>query len=171
MRTVSHKYRDYSLTMTNLPPTHPPHVGVTLQTESLLRLALGECIRPVLAVSKMDRCFLELKMDAEDAYSSLVHVVNNINVVVATCQDKAMGDLQVRSGRTTVQGGQQSLTGCNIPYHTKGGSSITGRGQGDDLQVAAGKRAGAQQQGRAQQRGGAAGRGGCKGLGGKLRRG
>jgi len=42
--------------------------GVCVQTETVLRQALGERIRPVLTVIKMDRCFLELQLDGEEAY-------------------------------------------------------------------------------------------------------
>jgi translation elongation factor EF-G len=53
--------------------------------------------RPVLTVNKMDRCFLELQLDAEEAYQAYLRVIENTNVVMATYQDDAMGDLQVRS--------------------------------------------------------------------------
>lgn len=58
--------------------------------------ALGERIRPVLTVNKMDRCFLELKLEGEEAYTTYLRVIENANVILATYQDEAMGDLQVR---------------------------------------------------------------------------
>lgn len=48
------------------PPTHPPlHRAASLPLQ-----ALGERIRPVMTVNKIDRCFLELMMDPEDAFLS-----------------------------------------------------------------------------------------------------
>jgi translation elongation factor EF-G len=39
-----------------------------VQTETVLRQALGERIKPVLFVNKVDRFLLELQLDKEDAY-------------------------------------------------------------------------------------------------------
>jgi translation elongation factor EF-G len=71
--------------------------GVCVQTETVLRQALGERIRPVLTVNKMDRCFLELQLEGEEAYTTYLRVIENANVILATYQDDAMGDLQVRA--------------------------------------------------------------------------
>ncbi len=43
----------------------------------------------------MDRCFLELQLDGEEAYLTYLRVIENANVILATYQDEAMGDLQV----------------------------------------------------------------------------
>jgi small GTP-binding protein len=66
--------------------------GVSVQTETVLRQALAERIRPVLAVNKLDRCFLELQQDGEEAYGNYKNAIENANVTVATFQDDAMGD-------------------------------------------------------------------------------
>jgi len=76
--------------------------GVCVQTETVLRQALGERIRPVLTVNKMDRCFLELILDGEEAYNTYLRVIENANVLMATYQDEAMGDLQVYPDKGTV---------------------------------------------------------------------
>lgn len=76
--------------------------GVCVQTETVLRQALGERIRPVLTVNKMDRCFLELQVEGEEAYQTFLRVIENANVLMATYQDDAMGDLQVYPDKGTV---------------------------------------------------------------------
>eukprot|EP00798_Chlamydomonas_sp_ICE-L_P019978 gene19978-26689_t len=76
--------------------------GVCVQTETVLRQALTERIRPVLTVNKMDRCFLELMLGGEEAYTTYLRVIENANVLMATYQDEAMGDLQVYPEKGTV---------------------------------------------------------------------
>ncbi|XP_021895937.1 elongation factor 2-like [Carica papaya] len=67
--------------------------GVCVQTETVLRQALGERIRPVLTVNKMDRCFLELQVDGEEAYQTFQRVIENANVIMATYEDPLLGDV------------------------------------------------------------------------------
>ncbi|VAI91958.1 unnamed protein product [Triticum turgidum subsp. durum] len=69
--------------------------GVCVQTETVLRQALGERIRPVLTVNKMDRCFLELQVEGEEAYQTFSRVIENANVIMATYEDVLLGDVQV----------------------------------------------------------------------------
>lgn len=66
-----------------------------MQTETVLRQALGERIKPVLTVNKIDRCFLELMQDPEEAFLSYRRVIENANVIMATYSDEALGDIQV----------------------------------------------------------------------------
>ena len=70
--------------------------GVCVQTETVLRQALGERIRPVLTVNKMDRCFLELQVEGEEAYQTFSRVNESGNFIVATYEDKLFDDVQVR---------------------------------------------------------------------------
>eukprot|EP00898_Chlorokybus_atmophyticus_P007807 jgi/Chlat1/8027/Chrsp7S07764 len=76
--------------------------GVCVQTETVLRQALGERIRPVLTVNKLDRCFLELQLEAEEAYLTYQRVIENANVIIATYEDKLLGDVQVYPEKGTV---------------------------------------------------------------------
>ena len=76
--------------------------GVCVQTETVLRQALAERIRPVLMVNKMDRAIVELQLDPEEAYIAFSKVLQNVNVVIATYNDPVMGDLQVYPDKGTV---------------------------------------------------------------------
>lgn len=71
--------------------------GVCVQTETVLRQALGERIRPVMTVNKLDRCFLELMADPEEAYNGFRRVIESANVIMATYADDLLGDTQVNA--------------------------------------------------------------------------
>jgi elongation factor 2 len=61
--------------------------GVCVQTETVLRQAIAERIRPVLFMNKMDRALLELQLDPEDLFLTFQRVVENVNVIIATYAD------------------------------------------------------------------------------------
>ena len=69
--------------------------GVSVQTETVMRQAMQEKIRPVLMVNKIDRSILELKLDGEAMYQSFLRVIDMANVVITTYQAEDMGDVQV----------------------------------------------------------------------------
>merc|ERR1711881_651424 len=58
--------------------------GVCVQTETVLRQALQERIKPVMMVNKLDRVILELQADLEDTYLNFVKILENANVIIAT---------------------------------------------------------------------------------------
>lgn len=66
--------------------------GVCVQTETVLRQALGERIVPVLTINKLDRGFLELQLESEEMYQNFVRVIENANVIMATYKDELVGD-------------------------------------------------------------------------------
>jgi elongation factor 2 len=76
--------------------------GVCVQTETVLRQALGERIRPVLMVNKMDRALLELQLEQEEAYQSFAKTIETANVIISTYHDEALGDAQVYPDKGTV---------------------------------------------------------------------
>lgn len=76
--------------------------GVCVQTETVLRQALTERIKPVLMVNKLDRVLLELQLDPEEAYQSFARTIETANVVIATYNDELMGDVQVYPEKGTV---------------------------------------------------------------------
>lgn len=78
-------------------------LGVCVQTETVLRQALAERIKPVLMVNKMDRAVFETQLSAEELYQSLCRIIENVNVVLATYAGDdggVMGDIMVRFSLT-----------------------------------------------------------------------
>ncbi|PIK55501.1 translation elongation factor 2 [Apostichopus japonicus] len=78
--------------------------GVCVQTETVLRQAISERIKPILFMNKMDRALLELQIDMEDLYLTFQRIVESINVIVSTytTDDGPMGDIQVSPAAGTV---------------------------------------------------------------------
>ena len=68
-----------------------------MQTETVLRQAISERIKPIVFMNKMDRALLELQLDEESLYKTFERIVENINVIIATYNDEdgPMGDIQV----------------------------------------------------------------------------
>ena len=109
--------------------------GVCVQTETVLRQALAELIKPVLHVNKLDRVFLELNLDPEEAYQSFNKAIETVNVVIATYQnsillEKEGLDMQVHPEEGTVSFGsglQQwafTLRSFAIKYASKFGMPV-----------------------------------------------
>jgi elongation factor 2 len=68
--------------------------GVSVQTETVLRQALAEKIKPVLMVNKIDRGILELQVDGETMYQNFQRVIENANVIISTYECEDMGEAQ-----------------------------------------------------------------------------
>jgi len=56
--------------------------GVCSQTRTVLRQALSEGLQPILVLNKIDRLFLELQLDATEAYLHLRRVLEDANAVL-----------------------------------------------------------------------------------------
>jgi elongation factor 2 len=67
--------------------------GVCVQTETVMRQAMGEKIRPVIMINKIDRSILELQQDGESMYQNFVRVVDLANVIISNYEQPDMGDL------------------------------------------------------------------------------
>jgi elongation factor 2 len=80
--------------------------GVGVQTETVLRQALAEYVRPVLFVNKVDRLLGELQCEPEEAYQRLEKAVAEVNAVIELYQpdgvdftvDPARGNVAFGSG-------------------------------------------------------------------------
>ena len=53
-------------------------------------------------VNKVDRALLELQLPAEELYQAFNRAIESVNVVIATYNDDAMGDLQVDPTKGTI---------------------------------------------------------------------
>ena len=69
--------------------------GVCVQTETVLRQALQERIKPVLMINKVDRNLLELQLDPESMYQNFCRTIEKANSIIATYDDGSMGELMV----------------------------------------------------------------------------
>ena len=79
--------------------------GVCVQTETVLRQAISERVKPVLHVNKVDRALLELQLSPEDMYQCFARSVESVNVIIATYNDELLGDCQVYPEKGTVSFG------------------------------------------------------------------
>ncbi|KAH0625965.1 hypothetical protein JD844_034361 [Phrynosoma platyrhinos] len=66
--------------------------GVCVQTETVLRQAIAERIKPVLMMNKMDRALLELQLQPEELYQTFQRIVENVNI------DPVLGTVGFGSG-------------------------------------------------------------------------
>lgn len=76
--------------------------GVCVQTETVLRQALTERIKPVVVINKVDRALLEPKVEKEDLYQSFCRTIESVNVIISTYNDAVLGDVQVHPEKGTV---------------------------------------------------------------------
>lgn len=69
--------------------------GVCVQTETVLRQALLERVKPVLFLNKLDRVFLETKPNLEDVYIQLKNTIESVDVIAQTYSDSKMGKVRL----------------------------------------------------------------------------
>jgi elongation factor 2 len=74
--------------------------GVCVQTRTVLHQALGDRIKSVLCLNKLDRCFIELDTDGEDAYMRFARTIDTTNDVLLSFADEFIGQTKLlpRSG-------------------------------------------------------------------------
>jgi elongation factor 2 len=69
--------------------------SVCVQTETVLRQAIGERIKPILFLNKLDRVFLETCPTLEECYTSFRNSIESVNVICQVYRDEALGDIEV----------------------------------------------------------------------------
>jgi elongation factor 2 len=83
--------------------------GVCVQTETVLRQALQEKIKPILMINKCDRGIYELMVESETMYQKFVKIIENANVIISTYQTEDMPNNQVYPEKGTVAFGSALL--------------------------------------------------------------
>jgi len=80
--------------------------GVCVQTETVLRQAIAERIKPILFCNKMDLALLTLQSSEEDLYQTFCRVIENVNVIIHTYggdeESNPMGSIEVDPTKGTV---------------------------------------------------------------------
>ena len=78
--------------------------GVCVQTETVLRQAIAERIKPVVFMNKVDLALLTLQLEQEDLYQKFTRIVETVNVIIATYSDEngPMGDIKVDPSKGSV---------------------------------------------------------------------
>jgi elongation factor 2 len=72
--------------------------GVSVQTETVLRQAIGERIKPVLVLNKMDRALLELQLAPKEMFQTFIRIIESVNAIVATYgegEEGPMGNIEL----------------------------------------------------------------------------
>ena len=66
--------------------------GVMPQTETVLRQALRELVRPVLFINKVDRLIKELQLTPEKMQERFIKIINDVNRLIKQIAPKEYGD-------------------------------------------------------------------------------
>ena len=74
--------------------------GPRIQTETVLRQALLEKVKPVLMINKIDRGIHELMHDSESIYQRFIKITENVNVIISSYIDETMpsNELSIEKG-------------------------------------------------------------------------
>jgi len=66
--------------------------GIMPQTETVLRQALRERVKPVLFINKVDRLIREVKLTPEQMQERFVKIINNVNELINSIAEKEYGE-------------------------------------------------------------------------------
>jgi elongation factor 2 len=101
--------------------------GTMPQTETVVRQALKEKVRPVLFINKVDRLINELQIDAPEMMKRFETIITKVNKLIETfAPEEVARKWQVSVGKGTVAFGSAYYNwGMSIPYMTKTGLNFT----------------------------------------------
>jgi elongation factor 2 len=100
--------------------------GIMPQTETVLRQALKERVRPILFINKVDRLIREVKLTPEEMQKRFISIINEVNKLIATiAEDEFKQKWQVGVADGTVAFGSAFHNwALSVPYMKKKGISF-----------------------------------------------
>jgi elongation factor 2 len=100
--------------------------GVMPQTETVVRQALHERVKPVLFINKTDRLIRELKLTPEKMQERFINIINNVNRLIQKYAEKEFAEkwlVSVENGSVAF-GSAYRKWAISIPYMKKHGISF-----------------------------------------------
>jgi elongation factor 2 len=97
--------------------------GIMPQTETVLRQALKERVKPVLYINKVDRLIKEVKLTPEGMQKKFIDIINSVNRLIKEIAEKDYGDkwqVSVQDG-TVAFGSAFHNWGLSLPYMQRKG--------------------------------------------------
>lgn len=97
--------------------------GIMPQTETVLRQALKERVKPVLFINKVDRLIREVKLTPEEMQKRFVGIINNVNRLILNIAEEGYGSkwqVNVNDGSVAF-GSAFHNWALSIPYMKKKG--------------------------------------------------
>jgi len=97
--------------------------GIMPQTETVLRQALKERVKPVLYINKVDRLIKEVKLTPEDMQKKFIEIINSVNKLIVEIAEPEYGEkwqVNVQDGSVGF-GSAYHNWGLSIPYMQKKG--------------------------------------------------
>jgi elongation factor 2 len=100
--------------------------GIMPQTETVLRQALKERVRPILFINKVDRLIREVKLTPEEMQNRFVKIINDVNTLIANLAEPEFKDkFQVSVNDGSVAFGSAFHNwALSIPYMQKNNISF-----------------------------------------------
>jgi len=97
--------------------------GMMPQTETVLKQALRERVKPVLFINKVDRMIKELKLDSEEMQRRLIKIINDVNQFIdSICPEEFKGKWRVNVAEGSVAfGSAKDKWALSFPYMQKTG--------------------------------------------------
>lgn len=100
--------------------------GIMPQTETVLRQALKERVKPVLFINKVDRLIREVKLTPEAMQEKFVGIINKVNELIQTIAEEEYGEkwkANVQEGSVAF-GSAYHNWAMSVPYMQKHGISF-----------------------------------------------